>query len=136
MTLVVDASVAVKFLVLEDGWQEARRLIADPGPLIAPDWIVPEVANAMWKKVARKELLEADALANLDVLPEFFVALAPARELLRDAYRRSFALKHAVYDCIYLELAMRETAKLVTADEKFVASATRGGLGEHVVLLA
>ncbi len=132
MPLVVDASVAVKFLVREPSTEDARRLLAIPDALIAPDWILVEAANTFWKKVKRSELLIVHAERHLADLPEFFETLYPASELIGDALNLSFRLRHAVYDCLYLALALREGCRLVTADDGFSAAIVRAGLGESL----
>ncbi len=43
MTLVVDASVALKWFVAEDGSTRAAALLAGPELLVAPDLIEDEV---------------------------------------------------------------------------------------------
>ena len=50
MTLVVDASVACKWFVYEEGSDEARKLVETGEALIAPDLVVAEACNAAWKK--------------------------------------------------------------------------------------
>ncbi|HEX8668266.1 MAG TPA: type II toxin-antitoxin system VapC family toxin [Allosphingosinicella sp.] len=132
MALVVDASVAVKFLVREPGNEEARRLLTIPDPLIAPDWILVEAASAFSRKVQESELLDIHAFRHLEDLPQFFESLFPAGELVDDALRHAFRLRHAVYDCLYLALALREDCPLVTADGEFAAAVRRGGYGEKL----
>lgn len=135
MTFVIDASVAVKFLTWEAGSQQAFAYIDSPEALIAPDLVVPEVANALWKKVKQSELLEIHAQRSIDDLPEFFVRLESTLGLMRDAFRLSFQLRHAVYDCVYLALAIREDAILATADRKFMNAISRSKLGRFAELL-
>ena len=132
MTLVVDASVAVKWVVRETGNDAARALFDLPDPLIAPDWLLVEAASAMWKKVKFSELLEIHAERNLEDLPEYFSRLYPSQSLVNEALRWSFRLKHPVYDCLYLALAIAQDCKLVTADEKFAAALTDAGLGQRL----
>lgn len=132
MPLVVDASVAVKFLVREPGNDQARRLLTIPDPLIAPDWILAEAASTFWKKVKRSELLVVHAERHLDDLPRFFEVLHPTSELVRDAFSWSIRLRHPVYDCLYLALAMHEDCRLVTADVEFAAAVARGGLQDRL----
>ena len=55
-TYVVDASVVIKWVVEEDGTPEALDL-RQKGRLIAPELLVAECANILWKKVERDELL-------------------------------------------------------------------------------
>ena len=54
MTLVVDASVALKWFVDEDGSDRAVALLDGDEPLIAPDLVVAEVCNAAWKSLRRR----------------------------------------------------------------------------------
>jgi len=132
MPLVVDASVAVKFLVRENGNEQARRLLKISEPLIAPDWILAEAANTFWKKVKRSELLIVHAERHLDDLPRFFEALYPLTDLVTEAFNWSIRLRHPFYDCMYLALAIREDCKLVTADTEFRDAVARGGLEERL----
>jgi predicted nucleic acid-binding protein len=135
MTLVIDASVAVKFLVGESDADRAHELLALRQPLVAPDWILLEVASALQKKVAGNQVSERHAVAAMEALPEFFSNLFAAADLLRGGYRLAFELGHAVYDCLYLELAIELGAVVVTADKEFVTATERGGLAKHIRLL-
>ena len=136
MALVIDASIAVKFVVREAGSEAARHLLEVPDPLIAPDWLLAEAASAMWRKVKKSELLVLHAERNLNALPAFFERLHPSRELIADAFHWSFQLRHPVYDCLYLALALFEECRLVTADEKFHGALVRGGFEERSTLLS
>jgi predicted nucleic acid-binding protein len=51
LTLVIDASVALKWFIDEDGSDRAAALLDGKELLIAPDLIVAEVCNAGWKAV-------------------------------------------------------------------------------------
>lgn len=126
--LIVDASVAVKFVFHEPGSEEASALLAEGHDLVAPDWLLPEVASALWNKVKHSELLEVHAEHSLAAIPEFFGRLFASVDLIAEAFRLSFRLRHPVYDCIYLALAVREQAPLVTADKKFHRAVERYGL--------
>ena len=48
-TLVIDASIAVKWVIEEDGTPEALALRQN-AKLIAPELLVAECANILWKK--------------------------------------------------------------------------------------
>ena len=50
MRLVVDASVAVKWLIAEEGSDAAHRLAAGADDLHAPRLMASEIANALWRK--------------------------------------------------------------------------------------
>jgi predicted nucleic acid-binding protein len=111
---VVDASVAIKMVVAEMGSVTARRLRRDR--LVAPDLLWPECANILWKTVRRGDLEPAHAELACSTLLRLPFEITESAELLSDALRRSIALNHPAYDCLYLELAARERLPLITAD--------------------
>lgn len=134
--LVVDASVAVKFVAAEPDSDLAEPLILSSDLLVAPDWLLVEVGHALRRKQVEDGLGSADASRGVATVADFFDDLRPCRDLIAGAFLLSERLEHAIYDCIYLELALRESSILVTADTKFVSAARRAGMGQSVVLLA
>lgn len=116
--IVVDASVAVKWFVAEWLHDEARGLLDRPEALVAPDLLPVETANVAWKKLRRGELTAGEASQLVAVLLGGVPALRPSRELLPRALDLAAGLDHAVYDCLYLALALEEQATLVTADHR------------------
>ncbi len=121
--LVVDASVAVKWFVEQDGWEEARALGGPSVELIAPELVLAEIASAFWKYVRVNQLAEDTAKAMLSRSPSAFARLVPLEELLAGAFQLSLSIPHPIYDCFYLALARRESAPLVTADKRLAAAA-------------
>jgi hypothetical protein len=67
-TLVTDASIAVKWVVEEDGTSEALTLRRRASKLIAPEFLVAECANILCKKVQRDELFNDEALLAAQLL--------------------------------------------------------------------
>ena len=62
--IVLDASVALKWVLPEDDSDIASRL-HEWGPLHAPDVLLIESANALWVRVRRGDMTPADAKAAL-----------------------------------------------------------------------
>ncbi len=118
-TLVIDASIAIKWVVEEDGtdWSLALRQKAR---LMAPDLIVAECANILWKKAQRKELRKDEALIAARLLQNAEIELIPCRALLESATRLAIELDHPAYDCLYLALAVENGCRFITADERLV----------------
>ena len=56
--IIVDASVAVKWVVSEAGSEAAVALLREP--LGAPSLWLSEASNALWAKVMRRELRTLD----------------------------------------------------------------------------
>ena len=118
MKLVVDASVVVKWFVSETLSEEARLLLAHRLELHAPDLLLVEYANVIWKKFRRGELTASpeymDALSDLSEN----ITLHPIGELIERAAQAALEIEHPVYDCLYLASAKETESRLITADEK------------------
>ncbi|MEO5765689.1 MAG: type II toxin-antitoxin system VapC family toxin [Casimicrobiaceae bacterium] len=117
--LVIDASIAIKWVVEESGTAAALELRRG-ARLIAPDLLTPECATILWKKVARKELSTEEALLAARLLQGAEIELVPTRALLEATTRLAIDLAHPAYDCVYLALAIEEQCRFVTADERLV----------------
>ena len=98
----------------------------------APDLLIAECANILWKKVRRKELTEQEALLAARLLQRADIQLEPMRDLIELAARLAIALDHPAYDCIYLALAGAMTADFVTADDVLVRKASSAAIGVNV----
>ena len=129
-TLVIDASVAIKWVVEEEGTDEALAL-RGTAKLIAPDLLVAECANILWKKVRRGELLADEAGFGARLLQAADMELLPTRPLLENATLMAMELNHPAYDCLYLELATRHGCRLVTADEQLVKKLVQSARFSH-----
>ena len=136
MRFVVDASVAVKLLVDEPDSDAARELAANGQELHAPRLMVSEVANALWRKARLGQIERADAGAALVLLSDMPMRWNDDETVSADAVRLALALDHPVYDCMYLALAHRIGATVVTADRRFVTAAAPTQHGEAVLTLA
>jgi predicted nucleic acid-binding protein len=116
--LVIDSSIAVKWMVREPDSERALSLLDRPDRLLAPELIWAEVSNVVWK-LWRRGALTADrargVLADLDRLPLEVVGMlalkGPALEIALD-------LDHPTYDSLYLALARERGARLATADRR------------------
>jgi len=95
--LVTDASVAIKWVVDEHGTAEALALRRHR--LFAPELLVAECANILWKKTRRDELTSQEALLAARLLQRADIELSPMRGLLEAATRWAIALDHPAYDC-------------------------------------
>jgi predicted nucleic acid-binding protein len=117
LSLVVDASIAIKWVVPEADTKEALALRQTR--LFAPDLLIPECANILWKKVRRNELMPAEALFAARLIERADIELQPMRSLMEPAARLAMALDHPAYDCIYLALAQALESEFITADQAF-----------------
>ena len=128
---VLDASVAVRWVVPERGSQEAAGLLGRPVSWLAPRLMLTEAAGALRRKAASGELNTAQAAQALDILIDGaeggLIHIADDEALVASALMLAISLKHRVPDCVYLALAEREGAALATAEGRLASLAkTRG----------
>lgn len=132
---VVDASVALKWVLDEEGSKAAAALL-DGRRLYAPPLLLIEAANALWV-ACRRGAISADdaedALHQIAAAP--FRNWLPQSNLPADAFRLARLLDHPVYDCSYLALAMAIGVPVVTADRRFVQAAGRSLEARSLVCL-
>lgn len=126
-TVVIDASIAIKWVVEEQGTPDALALRCG-NRLIAPDLLVAECANVLWKKFQRGELTRDEALLAARLLTRADVELLPTRALMQMATRLAIELAHPAYDCVYLALALDNDCPFATADESFSRKVSASGL--------
>jgi len=135
-TLIVDASVALKWLVLEDLSDVAKELSGTTDILVAPRIIATETANALARKAAQGTITSQEAVYHFKALPQFLPDLIDVDELIEPALKNACTLRHPIYDLIYLEAARRLDATLVTADRRFTAKIAGTDFARHVTLLS
>ena len=135
MRVTVDASVAVKWFVEEEGRSEALSLTAPRLERHAPDLVLHECANVIWKKERRGEIPSAHLFIDqIAQLPEA-VDLHPGADLVRDAARIALEVGHSVYDCFYIACAKLTDSVLVTSDRRLAGVVSRSTDTVTAVLL-
>lgn len=132
MSFVVDANVAIKWFIPEVLSNHAENILSSEQDLIAPDFLLIEVSNVLWKKVLRNEIQSKEAHYILQQLRSGFLDLIPIDRLVERGLEIGVALSHPVYDCLYLALAEKENVKVITADEKFI-TCCKGTEWEHLI---
>lgn len=125
--VVVDASVLVRSLVRTTNTAAAVDAI-ERNSLLAPDLILTETANALWRYV-QAEMMDGDIAQQLltnarNVIDRF----VPATSLTERALALACQNRHPVYDCMYLALAQSEQARLITADRRLALLARNCGV--------
>lgn len=130
--LVVDASVAVKWLLPEAHSVEATALLERHNRLIAPDLLWIEVGNVLWKHQRRGSLSIEETTLLVEQVMAMPVEIESSEPLIQPAVQLALGTGRTVYDCIYLALALMRDAVVVTADERLANALAGGDLGERV----
>lgn len=118
-SFVVDTSVAIKWIVDEEGSDKAELL--QGADMVAPALFRIEAGNVLRTLAAKQILLNERAIDLFLFLQTAPVTIIDADELLeRRALDLALALEHPIYDCVYLALAERMDRRLITADRRFI----------------
>jgi predicted nucleic acid-binding protein len=123
VTVVIDASVALKWVLDEEGSDRARALAASE-TMIAPDLWLIECANVLTMRVRRGKIAADAAVQAVDLIASAPVRIVPTRGYVPTAHALSVALNQSAYDSLYLALALGERAVMVTADATFFRAAS------------
>ena len=134
--IVIDASVAVKWVAQEPHWEKAVALLNGPARH-APAHYLAEACTVLWAKAQiRRELSREDAAVCVDALVGIPVSQTELVVLIPEAWLLSAELGITIYDTLYLALALKLGAPLVTADRKlFERARGRADLASLVVWL-
>jgi predicted nucleic acid-binding protein len=104
LACVLDVSAAVRLILGDPAAAAVAEQIREAALVMAPELMLSEVANILWK------LQRADHLADLD-----------PQQLLASACHHH----QPVYDCLYLAMARREAATLISMDRRLQQLAER-----------
>jgi len=139
VNLVIDASVLVKFFLPEILSGQAETLLSrvEEGEikLRAPDLILPESGNILWKKYRRKELDRSEVGKISGLIESFPLSLEPSKPLMPLAVELAMAYGITVYDSMYLGVAKIFACALITADRKLVEQIRKTEDKRHVIWL-
>lgn len=133
MSIVIDASVAVKWVLPERGTDAALSLLEQD--LIAPALWLAEAGDALWRHVRLGELTPDEAMERMAELQSAPVTAVAIKPHMPSALALATDLKHPIYDCIYLAVALHRDTHVVTDDRRFGGATRRPDLAGRVRLL-
>jgi predicted nucleic acid-binding protein len=133
MNKVIDASVAIKWYVPEIYEQEATRLQQSGDVLHAPELILPEFVNIVWKKIARREIIEKEGQKIVTEFSRTNLVYHPQRQIIKSAFTGAMMTNQTVYDWTYMALALSLGCQFVTADERFYKALEKTKLKKHLL---
>ncbi|MEM2490766.1 MAG: type II toxin-antitoxin system VapC family toxin [Candidatus Bathyarchaeia archaeon] len=125
---VIDASALASLLMMERGHEKIARHLKDS---ISVNQVAKEVGNAIWKAYARGFITKEDALgrfSDLIKLTKLVVRLFDEMDLIEDAIGIAIDESITLYDSLYVALALREGAELLTLDRDQARAARNRGI--------
>lgn len=120
---VIDASLAAKWAIPEPGSDLALALATrwakQRTRLVAPGLILPEIANAVYKRILRGEIDLATAREAIRIVLQFGIEIREEPGVPSRALELAHDLKRpTVYDCYYLALAEIYHCEVWTGDQR------------------
>ena len=136
-TVVLDASVTVRWVVDEEGTPEAVALLETDFTWIAPRLMLTETASALRRKVSDQLIEPEIAIQALDTIiqavQDGVIRLVDDERIVTAALMVAIEVRHKVPDCVYLALAERDGAAIATADDRLAKLARGRGIAVHQV---
>lgn len=131
MLYVVDASVVVEFLIMGTYTANARSFFKGAFSndiFTVPELCLNESTNVIWQAVRFRGMNHIQALQSLRDLKALPLKRAPTKGVLSAALE--IGLKHnlAIYDALYIALAIRSKNSFVTVDSKQSRAAIAEGV--------
>jgi predicted nucleic acid-binding protein len=132
--IVIDTTIAAKWVVLEPDSERATALQSVDRDFVAPSLLVSELGNVLRRK-EREGALSANQLdmgltRAIDAIDQF----VREETLISRAVSLSRQFNHSTYDCVFLACA-ETRGILVTADTTFVSKINDPELRKRVISL-
>lgn len=116
MIVVLEASAAVEIVLGHASGPRMAGMVGDAASVCAPHLYVAEVANAFWKyhrfEGLSREVCEKAVRRAIELPDRYW----DDRDLQAEALAMACSGRRPVYDMLYLVLARRQGAVLLTAD--------------------
>lgn len=128
---VVDTSVLGHYFGTDTYTAEASVLLTrlDEGDeLYIPEFSLIECVNILWKAVRFRGMPQTLAEQFVDELLALQFRLMPVRSLLPQALQIGLTHQLAVYDSLYIALALSLSCPLITVDDRQASAATGNGV--------
>ena len=134
--IVVDANVAIKWVIDQPLRDRAREIVARRIAVVAPSMFVAETTTALWKYVRAGQIGAQQARQGLSLVLGQISVFEQDANLADEALDIGAQLNYAPYDCFYLSLAMQRGVPFVTVDQRFINRIAQTVYKPHVVHLS
>ena len=125
MIAVLDAGAAVGVVLKQPQAAHLISQLESANLVLAPALFVSEVCNAFWK-YRKADLFEQAAVeVSLVQALELPDRLEPASACCQEAFAMAVRRQHPFYEALYLVLARRHNATLLTIDKRLAALAAK-----------
>ena len=117
MIAVLDVSAAIEILLQREKKDLFESAYENAEWVIAPDLYVAEICNVFWKYFRAKAINHTECVQNSEVGIDMLDDFVDAGNLWKEALGEAIKNNHSVYDMLYVVLARRNDAVLITNDK-------------------
>jgi predicted nucleic acid-binding protein len=128
LKLVVDASAAVEIAMDRGKSASFGDQVTAASLVLAPDLIVAEIVNSIWKYHNFHGLSIADCDRAVERSIGLIDEIVPSLQIHREAFLLARSVRKPAYDMFYLALARQRAACLLSADSALRKEAERQGI--------
>jgi predicted nucleic acid-binding protein len=118
MIVVLDTSSAVEIALKRSGFNHISGYLLEADLVLSPELFVSEITNVFWKYYSFANLDSAICERGIEMSIKLIDDFISVKELYREAFSLAVETDHSVYDCLYLILARRNNAVLLSEDKK------------------
>ncbi|MFC1616697.1 type II toxin-antitoxin system VapC family toxin [Candidatus Margulisiibacteriota bacterium] len=123
MRIVIDASAIANFALKKNKAASIDNYLSKADFIIAPSLLISEITNVFWKYHTFQNvpinLCESLIDKSINSIDKYY----NEKDYFQEAFSFSCLTKHSVYDAMYLILARRENANILTLDKKMQKTA-------------
>jgi len=114
--LIIDASVAIKWVLNENGTDQASDLLNNITEFFEPEIFDVEISAILAKRVRMKDLNYDEAIAKKSYFTKLPYFKIPLNQIEEKAFDIAAKFSVSYYDGLYLASALAYEGRLITAD--------------------
>jgi predicted nucleic acid-binding protein len=128
MIVVLDASAGIEIALGREKAKSFSANLLNATKVITSDLYKAETANVIWKYVNAKLLEKEKSIRVYQYCKEIIDEYIDISENIEESINESIRLKHPTYDLLYLTLARRNGALLLSIDKRLNELAKKNGI--------
>jgi predicted nucleic acid-binding protein len=128
MIVVLDASAGIEIALGRKKAKDLSLYLNDASQVISSDLYKAETGNVIWKYVQANLLGKEGSIQIYHFCRDMIDEYIDISKNIEEAINESIRLKHSTYDLLYLTLARRNGATLLSLDKKLNELAKHSGI--------
>ena len=133
MIIVLNSNAAIEIVLKRTKGTVLREIIEESEKIVSSEFFRIETANVIRKYVNGKYIKKAECNKILELVENLVDEFIPIKENHLEALIEAIRLNYSAYDMLYLTLARRMGATLITLDQTLNAIAKKEGIDTLII---